>query len=62
MAALTEHGAAPNTAPNGLAEHGKDDGHEKAVMIEAVQNHTPDVLHSGRRAADYAWSMAQADP
>ena len=44
MAALTEHGAAPNTAPNGLAEHGKDDGHEKAVMIEAVQNHTPDVL------------------
>ena len=24
MAALTEHGAAPNTAPNGLAEHGKD--------------------------------------
>ena len=22
MAALTEHGAAPNTAPDGLAEHG----------------------------------------
>ena len=24
MAVLTEHGAAPNTAPDGLAEHGKE--------------------------------------